>query len=82
MDVYIRVYKDVLRRSGFGNRIPNLEASGVLGPAGVLLNDLLGDLGSVDVAQCVDHGDFERNVHSLTVVYLIDHLDRVGPAVV
>jgi hypothetical protein len=80
VDVHIRVNIDVLCRRGGGNRIPDLEASCVLGPAGVLLDDLLGDLGSVGVAQGVDHGDFERNVHALTVVYLIDHLDRVGPA--
>jgi hypothetical protein len=80
MDVHIWVHKDVLCSGGGGNRIPDLETSGVLGPAGVLLNDLLGDLSSVDVAQGVDHGDFERNVHSLTIVHLINHLDRVGPA--
>jgi hypothetical protein len=82
VDVHIRVHKDVLGRSGGSDGIPDFEASRVLGPAGVLLNDLLGDLGSVGVAQGIDHGDFERNVHALTVVYLIDHLDRVGPALV
>jgi predicted protein tyrosine phosphatase len=82
VDVDIGVHKDVLCRSGGGNRVPDLEASCVLGPAGILLNDLLGDLGSVDVAQSGDHGDFERNVHSLAVVDFIDHLDRVGPVFV
>jgi len=82
VDVHIWVNVDVLRRGGGGDGIPDLEASRVLGPAGVLLDDLLGDLGSVGVTQGGDHRDFERNVHSLTVVYLIDHLDRVGPAFV
>lgn len=82
VDVDIRVDKNILCRSGGGDCIPDLEASRVLGPAGVFLNDLLGDLGSIDVAQAVDHGDLERNVHSLTIVDLIDHLDSVGPTAV
>ena len=80
VDVDIGVHKDVLCRRRGGDCIPDLEASRVLGPAGVLLNNLLGDLGSVDVAQGSDHGDFERDVHSLAVVDFIDHLD-VSPEV-
>lgn len=77
--MHIRVDEDVLGRSGFGNVIPDLETSTVLRPTGVLLNDLLGHLGAIGVAESIDHANFERDVQAITLVYLIDHLDCIGP---
>ena len=75
----IGVNDDVLSGRGSGNGIPDLEAGSVLCPAGVSLNDLLGHSGTVGVAQSVDHGDFEGDVHALTLIDLVHHFDRICP---
>ena len=72
------MHDDVLGGSSLGDIVPDLETGGILSPAGVLFNDLLGHASAIGVAQGIDHGDFERNVLALTLVNLVNHLDRVG----
>lgn len=79
VDMHVGVDEDVLLRGGFGDVVPDLEASRVFGPAGVLVEDLLGDARAVGVAQRVDHRHFERDVEALAFVDLVDHFGCVGP---
>lgn len=78
----VGVDHDVLGGGCLGDIVPDLETSCVLGPAGVLFDDLLGNASAIGVAQGVDHGDFERNVFTLTFVNLVNHFDRIGPGMV
>lgn len=76
------MHNDVLGGSSLGDIVPDLESSGILSPARVLFDDLLGHTSAIGVAQGVDHGDFKRNVLALTLVNLVNHLDRVCPGIV
>ena len=78
----IGVHDDVLGRRCLGDIVPDLETGSILCPARVLFDDLFGHASAIGVAQCIDHGDFERDVLALTVVNLVNHLDRVGPDMV
>jgi len=80
-DVDIGVHDDVLGRCCLGDIVPDLEAGGILCPARVLFDDLFGHASAIGVAQGIDHGDFERDVLALTVVDLVNHLDRIGPGI-
>jgi hypothetical protein len=78
-DVDIGVHDDVLGGCCLGDIVPDLEAGRILCPARVLFDDLLRNARAIGVSQGVDHGDFERNILALTVVDLVNHLDRIGP---
>jgi hypothetical protein len=78
-DVHIWVNDDVLGSCRCGDCVPNFKPGGVLGPTGVLFDDLLGNSGTVGVTQSVDHGDFERDIHALTLVDLVNHFNRIRP---
>lgn len=81
-DVDIGVHDDVLGGCGLGDIVPDLETGSILCPARILFDDLLSHASAIGVAQSIDHGNFERNVLALTVVDLVNHLDRIGPAMV
>jgi hypothetical protein len=77
--VNVGVHDDVLGGCCLGDIVPDLETRSIFCPARVLFDDLFGHASAIGVAQGIDHGDFERNVLALTVVNLVNHLDRIGP---
>lgn len=79
VDMNIRIDKDVFLGCGSGDSVPDLEPSGVLGPAGVLVNDFSSHLGAVDIAQSIDHGHLKWHIQTLAIIYLINHFDRISP---
>jgi hypothetical protein len=78
-DVDVGMHDDVLGGCRLGDIVPDLESRGILCPARVLFDDLLGHASTIGVSQGIDHGDFERDVLALTVVNLVNHLDGIGP---
>jgi len=79
-DVDVGADKDTLGRSNASDVAPDLEACGLGSPAGVLLDDFVGDFGAIYVAKGVNHGDFKRHVFAVAIVDLVDHFNGVAHA--
>lgn len=80
-DVHVGVDIHAFGRGDVRDIRPDLEAGRLARPAGVFGNYLVCDLGAIFVAKGHDHGNFEGHILTSTVVYLIDHLDRIAPTI-